>query len=110
MAGSEALSFVRNPYTFLGEDAASVIAPEEHEQALFDARIFFHHFRLIPQLNAENKIAEVTLVLEPVSPVPQPEITFGFSAPGSWINSYSNSVLASLHRCLLVHGKVTSWN
>uniref|UniRef100_UPI00155F0D49 hypothetical protein n=1 Tax=Escherichia coli TaxID=562 RepID=UPI00155F0D49 len=81
VAGSEALSFVRNPYTFLGEDAASVIAPEEHEQALFDARIFFHHVRSRQQLNAQNKIVEVTLVLEPVSPVPQPEITFGFSAP-----------------------------
>ncbi|MCZ5658572.1 hypothetical protein O5623_06360 [Escherichia coli] len=33
-------------HTFLGEDAASVIAPEEHEQALFDAGIFFHHFRV----------------------------------------------------------------
>ncbi|ELY5829660.1 type I Zorya anti-phage system protein ZorD [Cronobacter turicensis] len=81
VAGSEALSFVRNPYAFLGEDAASVIAPEEHERALFDARIFFHHFTLIPQWNPDNKIADVTLVLEPVSPVPQPEITFVFSAP-----------------------------
>ncbi|MCP6588395.1 hypothetical protein NL514_29835, partial [Klebsiella pneumoniae] len=76
-----ALSFVRNPYSFLGEDAADVLAPEEHEQALFDARIFFHHFRLIPQQSDENKIIEVTLVLEPISPVPQPEVTFVFSAP-----------------------------
>lgn len=81
VAGSEALSFVRNPYTFLGEDAADVIAPEEHEQALFDARIFFHHFRLIPQQSAENKISEVMLILEPISPIPQPEVTFVFSAP-----------------------------
>ena len=81
VAGSEALSFVRNPYSFLGEDAADVLAPEEHEQALFDARIFFHHFRLIPQQSDENKIIEVTLVLEPISPVPQPEVTFVFSAP-----------------------------
>lgn len=81
VAGSEALSFVRNPYTFLGESAASVIAPEEHEQALFNAHIFFHHFRLLPRLSDENKIEDVTLVLEPVSPVPQPEVTFLFSAP-----------------------------
>lgn len=81
VAGSEALSFVRNPYTFLGEDAASVIAPEEHEQALFDAHIFFHHFRLHPHLNDENKIKAITLVLEPVSPVPQPDVTFRFCAP-----------------------------
>ncbi|MBM7344436.1 type I Zorya anti-phage system protein ZorD [Pantoea coffeiphila] len=81
VAGSEALSFVRNPYTFLGEDAADVIAPEKHEQALFDAGIFFHHFKLIPQQNAENKIVDVTLLLEPVSPVPQPETTFVFTAP-----------------------------
>lgn len=81
VAGSEALSFVRNPYTFLGEDAANVIAPEEHEQALFDAHIFFHHFRLQPRVNDENKIEDVTLVLEPISPVPQPEVSFIFSAP-----------------------------
>ncbi|EOI3464245.1 type I Zorya anti-phage system protein ZorD [Cronobacter dublinensis] len=81
VAGSEALSFVRNPYTFLGEDAASVIAPEEHEQALFDAHIFFHHFRLQLQVNDENKIESITLALEPVSPVPQPEVSFLFSAP-----------------------------
>ncbi|EOW6512459.1 type I Zorya anti-phage system protein ZorD [Cronobacter malonaticus] len=81
VAGSEALSFVRNPYAFLGEDATRVIAPEEHERALFNARIFFHHFRLIPQWNPDNKIADVTLVLEPISPVPQPEINFVFSAP-----------------------------
>lgn len=81
VAGSEALSFVRNPYTFLGEDAANVITPEEHEQALFDAHIFFHHFRLQPRVNDENKIEDVTLVLEPISPVPQPEVSFIFSAP-----------------------------
>ncbi|KAF6682213.1 type I Zorya anti-phage system protein ZorD [Pantoea sp. EKM20T] len=81
VAGSEALSFVRNPYTFLGEDAAGVIAPEEHEQALFDARIFFHHFKLQPRQNDEQKIEDITLVLEPVSPVPQPEVSFLFSAP-----------------------------
>ena len=50
VAGSEALSFVRNPILSSGEDAASVIAPEEHEQALFDAHIFFHHFRLQPSV------------------------------------------------------------
>lgn len=81
IAGSEALSFVRNPYTFLGEEAAKIIAPEEHEQALFDAKIFFHHFRLLPKQSAENKITEVILVLEPVSPIPQPEVTFIFTAP-----------------------------
>jgi SNF2 family DNA or RNA helicase len=81
VAGSEALSFVRNPYTFLGEEAADVIAPEGHEQALYDAHIFFHHFRLLPQVNDENAIEDVTLILEPISPVPQPETTFIFTAP-----------------------------
>ena len=81
VAGSEALSFVRNPYAFLGEEAADVIAPDAHEQALFDAKIFFHHFRLLPKLNAENKIEDVTLMLEPISPVPQPAVTFAFTAP-----------------------------
>jgi hypothetical protein len=31
--------------------------------------------------NDENKIDDITLVLEPISPIPQPEVTFLFSAP-----------------------------
>lgn len=99
VAGSEALSFVRNPYTFLGEDAASVISPEEHEQALFDAHIFFHHFRLQPRVNDENKIDDIKLVLEPISPIPQPEVTFLFSAPwelDKFVQSLGISVAAQM--------------
>ncbi len=40
VAGDDAVSFIRNPYTFIGEDAASVIPPEQHEKALQDAHIF----------------------------------------------------------------------
>nr|WP_318382399.1 type I Zorya anti-phage system protein ZorD [uncultured Enterobacter sp.] len=99
VAGGQALSFVRNPYTFLGEDAAGVLEPEEHEKALYDAHIFFHHFRLVPRINDENKIDDITLVLEPISPAPQPDVTFKFSAPwelGRFIHELGISVAAKM--------------
>lgn len=40
VAGDDAVSFIRNPYTFIGEEAASVVPPEQHEEALQDAHIF----------------------------------------------------------------------
>lgn len=99
VAGSEALSFVRNPYAFLGEEAADVIAPDGHEQALFDAKIFFHHFRLLPKLTEEQKVEDVTLILEPISPVPQPSVTFAFTAPWElekFIDQLGMSVAANM--------------
>lgn len=98
------------PILSSGEDAASVIAPEEHEQALFDAHIFFHHFRLQPSVNDENKINDITLVLEPVSPIPQPEVTFLFSAPwelDKFVQAVGISVAAQMPAG---SGRVTSWN
>ncbi|ADP10189.1 Non-specific serine/threonine protein kinase [Erwinia sp. Ejp617] len=99
VAGGEALSFVRNPYTFLGEQAAAVIAPEDHEQALYDAHIFFHHFRLLPRVSEKNAIEDVTLLLEPISPVPQPETSFVFSSPWElerFINELGISVASQM--------------
>ena len=83
VAGSEALHFVRDPLYLPGEDAASVIAPEEHEQALFDAGIFFHHFRLIPQLNAENKSEVLRWYLSLFHPFPSQKSLWVLSPPGA---------------------------
>lgn len=82
VAGDDAVSFIRNPYTFIGEDAASVIPPEQHEEALQDAYIFFHRFSVIPVLDDEAKrISSVSLVLEPIAARPQPAITFALTKP-----------------------------
>ncbi len=77
VAGDDAVSFIRNPYTFIGEEAARVVPPEQHEEALQDAHIFFHRFSVTPLLDDEAKrIASVSLVLEPIAARPQPAITF----------------------------------
>ncbi|MCI4218440.1 DEAD/DEAH box helicase [Dickeya dianthicola] len=77
VAGDDAVSFIRNPYTFIGEEAASVVPPEQHEEALQDAHIFFHRFSVTPVLDDEEKrISSVSLVLEPIAARPQPAITF----------------------------------
>ncbi|MBU9842205.1 DEAD/DEAH box helicase [Rahnella aceris] len=82
VAGDDAMSFIRNPYTFIGEDAAGVVSPEQHEEALQNAHIFFHRFHLEPQFNTENtKIASVLLTLKALAAVPQPPVTFEFVKP-----------------------------
>lgn len=80
VAGDDAISFIRNPYTFIGEDAARVVPPEQHEEALQDAHIFFHRFSVTPVLDDEAKrIASVSLVLEPIAARPQPALTFSLT-------------------------------
>ena len=51
VAGDEALSFVRNPYSALGDSAAQVLDVGTYEDDLAEAGIFFHRFHLEPKLN-----------------------------------------------------------
>ncbi|MEE3664506.1 type I Zorya anti-phage system protein ZorD [Brenneria sp. g21c3] len=82
VAGDDAISFVRNPYAFIGEDAVNVIPPAQHEEALQDAHIFFHRFNLEPQLEPENnRIATVLLTLEPIAAIPQPVVRLSLDKP-----------------------------
>lgn len=81
VAGDAALSFIRNPYAFLGDDAVKVISPEEHEEELGEAGIHFHRFILEPYLDGEGRhIDSVELRLEPLTMNPQPAISHFFKA------------------------------
>lgn len=72
VAGDDALSFVRNPYSALGDDAGKVLDPERYEEDLAQAGIFFHRFHLEPELyEAGERIHRVRLTLEPISATPQ---------------------------------------
>ena len=72
VAGDAALSFVRNPYSALGDDASKVLDAERYEEDLAEAGIFFHRFRLEPLLDEEGvRIQQIKLTLEPISPTPQ---------------------------------------
>lgn len=81
VAGDDALSFVRNPYTALGDSAVQVVDASDYEQELADAGIFFHRFHIEPILDAASQRIEcVKLALEPISPTPQAPIEIEFKA------------------------------
>ena len=82
VAGDEAVSLLRNPFSFIGDDAAKVVDPDEYQDALVDEGIYFHHFRLEPRLGEDAKtIQSIGLLLEPISATPLPEVVLSFAAP-----------------------------
>ncbi|MBB6055359.1 type I Zorya anti-phage system protein ZorD [Tolumonas osonensis] len=66
VGGDDALSFIRNPYAFIGENASTVLNPEIYENDLSEAGIFFHRFYLNIHQDADNKIESVDLILQPI--------------------------------------------
>lgn len=81
VAGDDALSFVRNPYSVLGDGAANVLHASTYEDDLAEAGIFFHRFHLEPALDETgNRIERVNLTLEPISPTPLDPILIDFKA------------------------------
>ncbi len=82
IAGDEGVSLLRNPFSFIGDDAAKVVDSDEYQNTLANAGIFFHRFRLEPKLAEDAKtIHSVELLLEPISATPQPEVVLSFSEP-----------------------------
>jgi hypothetical protein len=85
VAGDEALSFVRNPYSVIGDSAEAVVDASDYEQQLAAAGIYFHRFRLVPCLSGEGQnIQSVGLFLEPISANPLPEIELHFESASSF--------------------------
>jgi hypothetical protein len=82
VAGDEAVSLLRNPFSFIGDEAAKVVDSDEYQSALAGEGIYFHRFRLEPKLAEDAKtIQSVELLLEPISATPLPEVVLSFSAP-----------------------------
>lgn len=80
VAGDDALSFIRNPYSALGDSASQVLDADTYESDLADAGIFFHRFHLEPELNDTGlRIQRINLTLEPISPTPQASIELPFN-------------------------------
>lgn len=67
VGGDDALSFIRNPYSFIGENASAVLDPELYENDLLQAGICFHRFYLNIHQDAENKVESVDLILQPIA-------------------------------------------
>ncbi|VDZ90668.1 Uncharacterised protein [Lelliottia amnigena] len=81
VAGDDALSFIRNPYSWVGEDASKVLDPDVYEKDLQEAGIYFYDFRLEPNFSEQNEIAAVSLILSPRTETPQADETFNFTRP-----------------------------
>lgn len=82
VAGDEAVSLLRNPFSFIGDEAAKVVDPDEYQSALAEEGIYFHRFRLEPKLAEDSKtISSVGLHLEPIATTPMPEVVLSFNAP-----------------------------
>lgn len=79
VAGDDALSFVRNPFAWLGDDAERVLDVGEYEEELASAGVLFHRFRAEPVIRDE-KIHAVVLELEPISSEPIDSMQQTFSA------------------------------
>lgn len=81
VAGDEAVSLLRNPFSFIGDEATKLVDSDEYQSALADEGIYFHRFRLEPKLAEDTKtIQSVELLLEPISATPLPEVVLSFSA------------------------------
>jgi hypothetical protein len=61
--GEKASLFLKNPYAFLGAEAATVLDPEAYDQSLEDAGIYFYHFAVRPEQREDGTLATVHLVL-----------------------------------------------
>lgn len=80
VAGDNALSFIKNPYSFLGDDAVKVLDSDAYEKELADSGIYFYKFLLAPVLDESGtKISTVFMRLDAISPTPQPCVDIQFN-------------------------------
>ena len=100
VAGDKAVSLLRNPFSFIGDEAVKVVDSDEYQIALADEGIYFHRFRLEPKLAEDAKtIQSVELLLEPISAKPLPEVALSFSAPyelGPFVHALEVNLAAGL--------------
>jgi hypothetical protein len=78
LAGGKASLFLKNPYACLGPEAARVLDPDEYDNALEQAGIYFYQFAVKPRFQPEGSIDNVSLVLTaPSESVDAVELDFG---------------------------------
>ena len=78
VCGDDALTFIKNPYAVLGDDAIKVLDADVYEQNRTDAGIFFHRFTLEPMLNNALQVDHIELELIPITAEPLPTTTLIF--------------------------------
>lgn len=81
VTGDNALTFIKNPYAVLGDDAVKVLDEEEYENERNAAGIYFYRFAIQPAFSESGKICQADVILEPISEVPQPPITLNCAEP-----------------------------
>lgn len=100
IAGDDAVSLLRNPFSFIGDEAAKVVDSDEYQSALAEEGIYFHRFHLEPKFADDAKtIQAVELLLEPISATPMPEVVLSFNAPhelGPFVHALEVNLAAGL--------------
>ena len=85
VAADDALAFVRNPYTVIGDAADQVVDEAEYQQEREKAGIYFHRFNVIPQFSEDAKqLQSIRLVLEPITSTPMEPIELLLSSAGEF--------------------------
>ncbi|MFD2365471.1 DEAD/DEAH box helicase [Pseudoduganella sp. GCM10020061] len=79
VSGDKASLFLKNPYAFLGPEAAQVLDPDEYDHSLEEAGIHFYTFTIRPQLNPDGTIDTVLLWL--TAPAEAAPVELDFAEP-----------------------------
>ena len=78
LAGGKASLFLKNPYACLGPEAARVLDPDEYDNSLEQAGIYFYQFSVKPRFQSDGSIDNVSLVLTaPSESVDAVKLDFG---------------------------------
>ena len=92
IAGDNALAFIKNPYTILGEDSHKVIDETTFVKEVKSSGIRFHQFYAEPILNhGGTRVLNVLLELIPVTDGDEKSKFFTFNLPGEFL-SFLNTV------------------
>lgn len=98
IAGEKASLFLKNPYACLGPEAAKVLDPDEYDNSLEQAGIYFYNFAVKPLFAPDNSIDTIILVLTaPAEHVDPVELDFGHPVTmARFIGEVGTNVLAEL--------------
>lgn len=96
VAGDKALTFIKNPYAVLGEDAHKVIDETFYQNEVQSAGITFYRFYAEPSLDADDsKISSVSLVLTPLGSVSAENKNYTFQNAYEF-NSFVSEISAKI--------------
>lgn len=98
VSGEKASLFLKNPYAFLGAEAAEVLDPDEYDRSLEEAGIYFYHFAVEPKFALDGTLVTINLILSAPSES-VPPVILDLSDPintGRFVNEVGHNLIAEL--------------